>query len=135
MAETDGLAINCPRCGTELLGPLFDPGGTQCQVCGTLAQAVVFPALFRSDQLTPSQLVLAGEAACFFHDERVAVVACGRCGRFVCQFCRIDWAGEDLCPACVESSSNTTKDTRKVTSACFRYDSLALMISALPILT
>jgi hypothetical protein len=94
------------------------------------AQAVIFPAIFRSTEPVIDQVVLAGEAACYFHAERIAAVACGRCGRFLCQMCRISWAHEDLCPTCVER-----KETHTVASGFYHYDSLALAVSTLPIIT
>jgi hypothetical protein len=130
MAGADGLAISCPRCGSELPDSAREPAGASCSVCGTHAHVVVFPAMFRRAEPVAGQIVLAGEAACYFHAERVAVVPCGRCGRFLCQFCRISWAGEDLCPACIAASRRGDK-----TAACYRYDSLALAVSTLPVLT
>ncbi|MGC2661748.1 MAG: hypothetical protein WA324_27640 [Bryobacteraceae bacterium] len=134
MAVAEGLATTCPRCGAELPAAAFDPAGTRCQICGTYAQAIVFPALFRKLESAPAQVVIAGEAACYFHPERVAAVACARCGRFLCQFCRIDWGGEDLCPACL-AAPDTGKGVSQIASSRFRFDSLALAISTLPILT
>jgi hypothetical protein len=90
--------------------------------------------MFRSAEAAVDQVVLAGEAGCYFHADRVAAVACSLCGRFLCQLCRIAWAGEDLCPACVEASREG-KETSQLTSACYRYDSLALAVSTLPIVT
>lgn len=132
MAGAEGLALSCPRCGSELPGSAREPVGAECSVCGTRVEAVVFPAIFRGAEPVADQIVLTGEAACYFHADRVAVVVCNRCGRFLCQFCRIPWAGEDLCPACVEPSRRD-KETERLTS--MRYDSLALAISTVPIVT
>ena len=130
MAGAEGLAISCPRCGSELPGSAREPAGAGCSVCGTHAQAVIFPAMFRRAEPVTDQMVLVGEATCYFHADRVAVVACSGCGRFLCQFCRILWAGEDLCPACIGASRRG-----KENATCYRYDSLALAVSTLPILT
>jgi hypothetical protein len=64
----------------------------------------------------------------------VAAVTCSRCGRFICHFCRISWAGEDLCATCLQASS-TGKDAGKLASNRFHFDSLALALSTIPILT
>ena len=105
-----------------------------CHVCETVVRAMLFPAMFRKMEQSPDQIVLAGEASCFFHADRVAAIACSRCGRFLCQFCRIKWDREDLCPACLEAA-NAVKGAVKQTSTLYRYDSLALAISTLPIIT
>lgn len=133
MSAVEGLAITCPRCGSELPISALEPTGCTCAVCGTRAQAVVFPAIFRSPEPAVDQPVLAGESTCYFHPNRVVAVACARCGRFLCQLCRIAWDGEDLCPACLEASRGT--ETGNLTPACYRYDSLALVVSTLPMVT
>ena len=96
MAPAEGLGLTCPHCGAELPSSALEPAGTQCSVCRMRAQAVIFPAIFRSTEPVIDQFVLAGEAACYFHADRIAAVACGRCGRFLCQMCRIPWVREDF---------------------------------------
>ena len=66
-----------------------------------------FPSVNRSIQAGPaSERVLAeGEAACFYHAEKRAVVPCNGCGRFLCAVCDIELQGKHFCPACVESGA------------------------------
>jgi hypothetical protein len=44
----------------------------------------------------------AGAAACAKHAKNGAVASCGRCGAFVCEFCRIQGDERSLCPACFD---------------------------------
>ncbi|HEX3682939.1 MAG TPA: hypothetical protein VHU83_10395 [Bryobacteraceae bacterium] len=78
--------------------------------------------------------VVSGEAACFFHPDRIAAFPCARCGRFLCALCRISWAGENICTACVEALYKTDQG-RALASSRFHFDSLALTVATLPILT
>lgn len=141
MSVAEGLTVACPHCSSELPGAALGESGATCSVCGTQARAVVFPAKFRNSEPAVDQAVLSDEAACFFHADRVAAVACSRCGRFLCQFCRISWDADDLCPACLEAASTgkstLTADTRNSppSSTLYRYDSLALFVSTVPIIT
>ena len=93
-------------------------------------------ALSPGDQGPPisPQLVVAEEAGCFFHPLRVAIHTCSRCGRFLCPLCRISWTGEDLCVPCVEFASRGN-DSDQFASSRFHFDSLALALSTLGILT
>ena len=133
MSPAEGLAITCPRCGSELPAAILESNGINCSVCETHAQAVIFPAMFRRVEAAGDEIVVAGESTCYFHGDRVAAVACVRCGRFLCQLCRINWDGEDVCPACLEASNDLK--TAKPVSSCYRSDSLALAISVLPMVT
>jgi hypothetical protein len=47
--------------------------------------------------------------------------------------CRIPWAGEDLCPACLEAA-NSGQQAKQLSSSRFHFDSLTLALSTLPIL-
>ena len=81
----------------------------------------------------PSNPVVAGEAGCFFHPDRIAVFACSCCGRFLCQLCRIEWPGGEICVACLEAT-RTAQDERALPSSRFHFDSLALALSTFPLL-
>ncbi|HEX4809950.1 MAG TPA: hypothetical protein VH325_13515 [Bryobacteraceae bacterium] len=141
MSVAEGLAVICPCCGSELPGEALGESGAACSVCGAQAQAAVFPALLRNSQPAVDEAVMADEAACYFHADRVAAVACSRCGRFLCQFCRVTWDGEDLCPACLEAASTGKVPAEAAfrnfppSSTVYRYDSLALFVSTLPMIT
>lgn len=146
MTTAAALALACPRCGRELPVQALQPVGTSCPSCETHVEAAAFPALFRPAPNSAYQPVVSGEAACFFHSHRVAVSSCSRCGRFLCALCRISWAGADICTACLEIASkpasaniqrpvNPYSQPAALASSRFHYDSLALAISTLPVLT
>lgn len=80
-----------------------------------------------------SEPVVSDEAGCFFHPARVAVFTCSRCGRFLCPLCRISWPGGDICTACLEAERNA--DGVRFASSRFHFDSLALALSTVPVLT
>jgi hypothetical protein len=105
-----------------------------CPRCDSEISVVLFPAFYRREETMRHQAIVADEASCFFHGGRVAEFACGRCGRFLCPLCRIAWAGEDLCPACLEAANSGTR-AKQLASSRFHYDSLALALSTLPVLT
>jgi len=124
----------CPRCGYELPLEAVQPQGGRCGACEAHVEAAVFPALYRAEESSTWEAVVSGEAGCFFHPDRIAVFSCDRCGRFLCPLCRISWAGENVCTACLEAASNG-KQARALASGRFHYDSLALAIATLPVLT
>lgn len=148
------MALACPRCGRELPAEALESQGAACSSCQTHVEAAVFPALFRRAAASIYEPVVSGEAACFFHADRIAVSSCARCGRFLCALCRICWAdGEDVCTACLEIASrpqppgsapppsrtgfnaSPAAQPAALASSRFHYDSLALALSTLPVLT
>jgi hypothetical protein len=136
----------CPRCGRDLPAGAFEPGGASCSSCQTYVEAAVFPALFRKAASSLYEPVVSDEAACFFHADRIAVSSCARCGRFLCALCRISWAdGEEVCTACLEIATQSKTpglsppqpdaQPSALASSRFHYDSLALAIATVPVLT
>jgi hypothetical protein len=121
----------CPRCERELPVESRQPGGARCYDCESLVESVVFPAALRTTSAIADQTVISGEAACFFHDDRAASVCCSNCGRFICQFCRIEWAGGELCVTCVEALRQPGKSVA-LESSRFHFDSLALALAIIP---
>jgi hypothetical protein len=127
------LTLTCPRCGCDLPDEVFQPQGTPCSRCEAHVEGSAFPARFRVHQVSISEPVVAGEGACFFHSERKAAFVCSRCGRFLCALCRISWAGENVCTACLDRQK--LDQAHALASSRFHFDSLALALSTLPILT
>ena len=80
-----------------------------------------------------TRLVTEGEASCFYHPNKKAVLPCEACGRFLCALCDVELNGQHLCPACLASGQKKGKlsnlDNRRVL-----YDSLALTLALLPLL-
>ena len=126
-------SVLCPRCSNPLPTEAFQSEGTHCPFCETLVEAAVFPAALPAAPASPVRPALGDEAACFFHAAHVAAFACHRCGRFLCELCRIDWSGEDLCPACVDAAVQSTR-ANQLDSGSFRWDSFALFLSTVPAL-
>jgi hypothetical protein len=129
-------ALNCPGCSAPLAAISWNSlDFVECPVCHKMVRTLVFPALFRTPETGSSGELLreAGEASCFFHPEKRAVVPCGRCGRFLCALCDLDLNGEHLCPSCLEAGRSRGKiqglDARRT-----RYDLVAVWLALLPLI-
>jgi len=98
--------MNCTRCGAAFGEDVFMAGGTdRCPSCGAPVRMEVFPALWRPlAPLRDEGLPGEGEASCFHHPRKKAVVVCQRCGRFLCRLCDLEIDGTHLCSACIEAS-------------------------------
>jgi hypothetical protein len=127
--------IACPKC-KAVLGAEFlnQPVWQACPSCAVGLRVEVFPALFREDPIAPAQRIMAkGEAGCFYHPEKQAVVVCDACGRFLCALCDVDFDGRHLCPACLEAGRQKGK-IAKLQNARTRHDHIAIALAVLPIL-
>lgn len=128
--------VCCSKCGTPVSGRLLNaPTAWPCTHCRTELQVEVFPALFAgSGSIQVGDALLSeGEAGCFFHPGKRAVVACGMCGRFLCALCDIPLAGQRLCPTCVELGRSQGRLTELITHRTL-YDQIALSLSIIPLL-
>jgi hypothetical protein len=128
--------IACPRCAAALPAESLNPPTLQpCPVCQTAIQVEVFPAMFRrigAGQLSQGVLEEA-EAACFFHEQKRAVVPCDVCGRFLCALCDCEFNGQHYCPGCLETGRD--KVTIKVLATKrVRYDKLTFAVAVLPLI-
>jgi hypothetical protein len=129
-------ALDCPACAAPLAAVSWNtPDFVECPVCHKTVRALVFPALFRPVEavLTGESLQEPGEASCFFHPEKRAMVACARCGRFLCSLCDLPVNDEHICPSCLEAGRTRGKiqglDVRRP-----RHDLIALWFSLLPMI-
>ncbi len=129
-------AVTCTKCGYVLNETAFNqPDWTDCPACHVPLRVEVFPALFK--ETAPAQssqvLVTEGEAGCFYHPHKKAVLPCDACGRFLCALCDVELNGRHLCPACLETGRKkghlTHLDNRRTL-----YDSLALTLTLVPLL-
>jgi hypothetical protein len=95
----------------------------------------VFPALFRETPTpTPPQpILMEGEATCFYHPLKKAVVPCDVCGRFLCALCDLEMDGGHVCPACLETGRTKGK-MEKLVDRRLLPDQLAMMFALLPLL-
>ena len=92
----------------------------------------MFPALVRpvAQGSAGEAIVIEGEAACFYHPQKRAVVPCAICGRFLCGLCDLELNGRHVCATCLETGrrkgSMEELDTRRT---C--YDSLAMILAVI----
>ena len=104
-------AIKCPKCKQPLPDQFMNTGIRNCTFCGKSVGLRVFPALFRkSEKLTPdNRHAEEGESSCFYHENLNASVHCDSCGRFLCDLCRVDMNGENICPSCIMAKRDSGK--------------------------
>lgn len=128
--------IHCPKCHTALLDGVFNQGGfTPCPGCTTPVQVEVYPAMFRQQvKGSAGELILTeGEAGCFYHPKKKAVLPCESCGRFLCALCDCEHQGKHFCPACLETGRTKGK-VKSLENTRIRYDNIALALALYPIL-
>src|ERR1041385_7549866 len=126
--------VKCPKCRAVLGAEFFNQTELQpCPTCESPLQVSVFPALFREEPVVqPQQIIAQGEASCFYHAEKKAVVVCDACGRFLCALCDVDFDGQHLCPPCLETGQQKGK-IAKLENRRTRHDTTALAMAVLPI--
>ncbi len=127
--------VTCSKCkailpAEQLNSDQFAP----CPSCSSAMSAFVFPALFRTQAVTvANQLILEGEAGCFYHPQKKAFIPCDSCGRFLCSLCDVELDGAHLCPACLESGQKKGK-LKSLENQRVLYDRIALTAAILPLL-
>lgn len=127
--------LSCSSCGNPIPAPT-GPGSRfiTCPVCGAELTVELFPAFFRGLRpgLKGDILQADGEASCFYHESKRAVVPCDGCGRFLCALCEMRIGNRILCPVCIEKGradgSMEVLETRRIL-----YDGLALLLSLAPV--
>ena len=128
--------IHCPKCKATLLDGVFNRDDfAACPSCSSALQIEVFPALFRhlGTGSAAAPVVTEGEASCFYHPQKKAVLPCDGCGRFVCALCDCEHKGQHLCPACLEMGRTKGK-IKSLENTRTRYDNIALALALFPIL-
>ena len=132
----EASSIYCSRCQEPLPPALYNGSGmVACAGCATPVRLIVFPAALKPvEEGKAGELILVeGEASCFYHPEKKAVLTCGYCGRFLCSLCDVDLNGEHLCPPCIESGKKKGK-LKSLENHRVRYDDVALALAILPML-
>jgi hypothetical protein len=120
------MPVPCARCRMPLqTRQLAGSGTADCTLCGAANQAWLFPAALTSAPLVHPEIALEGEATCYEHSDKRAIGACQRCGRFVCQFCSVEFGTEVLCPTCVTGGSVAAA---RLNPSLTMFDSVALII-------
>jgi hypothetical protein len=133
MATVSPLA--CTHCGAPL--PEGVPGQavlTECPVCRAKHEVVLFPAFHRAPApgAAPQAILAAGEAACFYHAEKRAVVPCDACGRFLCALCDVKLGEQHFCPACLQSGREASH-LAPVERGRVRYDQIVWSLVVVPV--
>lgn len=129
------MPVPCARCQAPLPNYFFVATNPMpCPTCGAEVMVRVFPALFRDPHpAAAGDESLAGEASCFYHPEKRAVVTCHLCGRFLCGLCNVEFKAQNWCPGCLELSSRKRKGT-DFENHRILYDSVALAFATFPVL-
>jgi hypothetical protein len=106
-----------------------------CPGCGILIRGEVFPAFHRPQTLPAmgTAVQVQGEAECFNHPGKQAVVACSSCGRLLCSLCEIRLDDNTLCIQCLQSGKEKQKIST-LENKRMLYDTLALHLAFLPML-
>ena len=131
-----GPGVPCPRCHVPVPDLVFNLGDTvPCPGCNASLQVEVFPALFRKvpEGKAGETILVEGEASCFYHPQKRAVIPCAACGRFLCALCDVELNDEHLCPVCLETGRKKGRLDQLETKRTL-YDSAALMLSVLPVI-
>jgi hypothetical protein len=100
-------------------------GTADCTLCGAANHAWLFRAALTSAPLVNPEVALEGEATCYEHPDKRAIAACQRCGRFVCQFCSVEFGSEVLCPSCVAGGN---VPSARLNPSLTMFDSIALIV-------
>src|SRR3712207_2036733 len=122
--------VLCAGCGRSL-PPDFENAAdfAPCPSCLERVRVFAFPALRRAAAAAATAPAIAsGEASCFYHEMKQAVVTCDRCGRFLCALCDIDIGGSHRCPVCLESGKRKGK-LDAVQNRGVLYDGIALSLA------
>lgn len=132
----EASSLRCSRCEEPLPPASYNaPGMTACAGCASPVRLVVFPAALKPVETgkTGELIIVEGEASCYYHPEKKAVLTCGYCGRFLCSLCDVELNGDHLCPPCIESGKKKGK-LKNLENHRVRYDDVALALAIIPML-
>jgi len=76
----------------------------------------------------PPEQAAEGEAACYNHATRKAVLVCESCGRFLCSLCDLETNQRHYCPSCFETRQ-TAGRLGQLPTQLLRYDRIAVALS------
>lgn len=93
----------CPRCGAWLDLDRLAAGEQRCATCGGLFLATPFrPPALKERVGSVAEAGPEGAVPCARHPGNAAVGNCSRCGVFMCNLCKIEIEGQELCPGCFD---------------------------------
>ena len=100
------VGTSCPSCRIPLRHESIKTGMRFCPRCAVKFEAVVFSPVERR-VVVPEMAGLSLESAapCATHARNQAVAACGHCGKFMCELCKIEADQKVYCPGCFERLS------------------------------
>ncbi|SRR5579864_1679624 len=129
------MSLSCAKCQALLPNYFFVATNLMpCPSCGAELMVRAFPALFAQPAaVTAPEISVTGEAGCFYHPEKRAIVTCHICGRFLCALCNVEFKSQNWCPGCLEASSRKRKGTDFENHRVL-YDSIALAMATFPFL-
>lgn len=128
--------VGCTKCRAPLPPALYNLAVLRpCPACGTPVQVEVFPAALHPAGFgrAGEAVLVDGEASCFYHPAKKAVVPCESCGRFLCAVCDVELSGRHLCPACVEGGRKKGR-LQQLENRRTLYDNLALATAVYPLI-
>jgi hypothetical protein len=80
-------------------------GPQRCPECGASVRTDLFPAFARAPAAgSAGAIAVEGQAVCFQHPSRQAVLACDACGRLACALCDLSLDGVHYCPGCFDAA-------------------------------
>ena len=123
----------CSQCSAPLTQHALQTGGSlRCPACQAQLELEVFPALHRPQTRggTAERILVEGEAGCFYHPEKRAVIPCDACGRFLCTLCDLEFNNQHFCPNCLQARQNQEQMPELVNRRLL-YDSSALLLTLL----
>lgn len=129
-------ALNqCPSCHAPWPEDITQLSNLRaCPGCSRAVAVTLFPALVteRAGPALPEKLVTEGEASCFYHADKKAVVPCSACGRFLCALCDVTVGERHLCPSCIESGRTKGRFVEFETTRTL-WDTTALTLAVAPL--
>lgn len=127
--------VTCPRCRSALPPEAWnEPQLSACARCEAMLQVFAFAALQTPSAATFADApALEGQASCFYHPLKRAVVACESCGRFICALCDVEVGAEHRCPRCIETGRRK-RNSGLLENRSLRYDRVALALAIVPIM-
>jgi len=125
----------CSKCNAPIRPEDWNREHAFCWRCRAPLTALVFPEFFaKPEQGSSGEAIMeAGEASCFYHPQKRAVVPCDQCGRFLCGLCQVQFLGQNWCPVCIQTRRQKGKLANLDASRPL-YDNMALSLATLPAL-
>jgi hypothetical protein len=124
--------LACPAC-RRVVPDVYWQGVdvVRCPACEGEFEQLRFPAMAAAVRVDRAASLGSGEANCYFHAQNRAEAPCDGCGRYVCAVCRVPFAGQHFCPACLEARSDRQKlpENHRVL-----YGNMALGLAVMPLL-